>query len=326
MVLDPSDPLAALYDVDDPDQHMVLLADVWPQTLQQQLAGLEASGMLMGPGGCTYQDVADTSFYAVEVNGESLNTTGAAKVFTVAPGRRYRFRTVCGTSSWGLTLAVRRHNVTLIALDGAAIAPAPAAAVRMTPGERVDFVLAADQPIGNYWIDITTPNGLNSPAILHYDGAPDPATDPAVAPGTAAANLTCAAGLDDRPGVVDLKNASLTAGPGVEAPPKVRVQGGGRDGGARGRAAGGPRWRSGYSRPCPVVVALTPHPPHRTLQKADRSITVYLPSPTLTQLPPEFLTQAAAPGNAYGLDPANVAALSSSGTCPQGLYCWVRWG
>ena len=66
---------------------------------------------------------------------------------------------------------------------------------------------------------------MNSPAILHYEGAPDPATDPAVAAGAYPKNLTCSAGLGGQPGVVDLKNDTLTAGPGVEPPPKVGTGG-----------------------------------------------------------------------------------------------------
>ena len=45
-------------------------------------------------------------------------------------------------------------------------------------GERVDFLLTADQPVANYWINVATPSGLNSPAILSYLGAPRPEDDP----------------------------------------------------------------------------------------------------------------------------------------------------
>jgi len=90
-----------------------------------------------------------------QVNGESFNTTGKAKVFTVSPGKKYRFRTICGTSSWGLAVSVADHNITLIAANGAPIEPTLAAAFRVTPGERVDFVLAAGmQGLGVAWVGL----------------------------------------------------------------------------------------------------------------------------------------------------------------------------
>ena len=82
--------------------------------------------------------------------------------------------------------------------------------------------LPADQPVGNYWINVGTLNGLNSPAILSYEGAPDPATDPAVSATAYAKNLGCASAAGGQPGVLDLKNASLAAGAGVAPPPQVR--------------------------------------------------------------------------------------------------------
>lgn len=75
---------------------------------------------------------------------------------------------------------------------------------------------AADQPVGNYWINVTTLDGHNSPAILHYEGAPDPAADPAVSAGAYDAELGCLGsslwGFE--------QTAALRAGPGVPPPPQ----------------------------------------------------------------------------------------------------------
>lgn len=73
-------------------------------------------------------------------------------MFTVRRGGRYRFRTVCGTSSWGLEVAVANHSLSLIAVDGSPIRPAPADAFRVTPGERVDFVLTAGRLAWASWV------------------------------------------------------------------------------------------------------------------------------------------------------------------------------
>jgi FtsP/CotA-like multicopper oxidase with cupredoxin domain len=83
----------------------------------------------------------------LQVNGESFSTTGKAAVLEVEARKRYRLRTICGTSSWGLTVAIDRHNITVIALDGQPIQPVTAQAFRCTPGERVDFVLAAGEDL-----------------------------------------------------------------------------------------------------------------------------------------------------------------------------------
>lgn len=69
--------------------------------------------------------------------------------------------------------------------------------------------------MGNYWINVTTLDGHNSPAILSYSGAPDPASDPAVAATAYNASLGCpaaAAGEEQPPGLLDFKSAELTAG------------------------------------------------------------------------------------------------------------------
>ena len=79
----------------------------------------------------------------------------------------------------------------------------------------------ADQPVGNYWINVSTLNGFNSPAILSYDGAPDPATDPAVSATAYDKSLGCASAAGGQPGLLDLKNASLAAGASVPPPPQV---------------------------------------------------------------------------------------------------------
>ena len=78
-----------------------------------------------------------------QVNGESFATTNQAAVFRVQQGRRYRFRTVGGMASWALRVAEQGHNLTVIAIDGQPIQPAPADAFVLTSGERVDFVLHA---------------------------------------------------------------------------------------------------------------------------------------------------------------------------------------
>lgn len=214
VVTDPADPLKEFY---DEDQHLMLLADVFNSSLAQQLASHQAGSAPMAM--CAGMDISDAPFYAIEINGQSFTSTGRAAVFTVKQGKQYRYRTVGGMSSWALRVSVEGHNITLIALDGHPIAPAAATAFEVNSGERADFVLTADQPVANYWINVATLTGHNSPAILHYEGAPDPATDPAFSETSFTSNFGC---LDtNQPGVVGVKQAAaLKAGPNVPSPPQ----------------------------------------------------------------------------------------------------------
>ena len=43
-------------------------------------------------------------------------------------------------------------------------------------GERYDFILEANRPIANYWLQVEAHRCGNGYAVIHYEGAPD--TDP----------------------------------------------------------------------------------------------------------------------------------------------------
>lgn len=65
----------------------------------------------------------------------------------VEKGKRYRFRTIQGAASWGFKVQPLNHTMTIIAVDGANTAPTPAKGFIVNAGERVDFILKADQPV-----------------------------------------------------------------------------------------------------------------------------------------------------------------------------------
>lgn len=152
--------------------------------------------MGMGMGGtstpCTGiwdQDWSDAQYYTLLTNGKGWVTdykaspavpTGTPEVISVKAGRRYRLRIIGGTASWGAKFNITGHGFDIIAVSGAASERTPAQGFVMTSGERVDVILEANQPIGNYWINVMTLLGYNSPAILHYEGAPDPLLDPSM--------------------------------------------------------------------------------------------------------------------------------------------------
>ena len=75
--------------------------------------------------------------------------------FNVTQGKRYRFRLFSNAISvCPLKISVDNHKVTVIASDGASLLPYEADAFVIHSGERYDFVLDANQKIGNYWMRV----------------------------------------------------------------------------------------------------------------------------------------------------------------------------
>nr|XP_022900258.1 laccase [Onthophagus taurus] len=105
-------------------------------------------------------------------------TNTPLEVYTITPGRRYRFRminsfaTVCPAQ-----LTIQGHDLTVISTDGEPVHPVRVNTVISFSGERYDFVINADQPAGAYWIQL---RGLGECgirraqqlAILRYAMAP----------------------------------------------------------------------------------------------------------------------------------------------------------
>jgi len=104
-------------------------------------------------------------------------------VFNVTQQQQYRFRVVNAGLAYGLQLSIDSHMLEIVATDGHEIDPILVNSFIAFPGERVDFTIYANQPVGSYWIRTSTlatnvvlPQGR---AILHYSGAPngDPTTN-----------------------------------------------------------------------------------------------------------------------------------------------------
>ena len=86
---------------------------------------------------------------------------------------------VIGNNICHLAVEVESHRLTAIATDGSPIKPVVVDRIGLTSGERYDFVLTADQNVGNYWFRLFTTDpacpGIVQEefAILRYDGAPE---------------------------------------------------------------------------------------------------------------------------------------------------------
>ena len=70
--------------------------------------------------------------------------------------------------------------------------------------------------MGNYWINVATLTGSNSPAVLHYEGAPEPNADPKL--GAPKLDLGCRYQLQSA-GIIDFKDTTLRPYRGLPKPP-----------------------------------------------------------------------------------------------------------
>lgn len=101
-------------------------------------------------------------------------------VFTVQSGKRYRFRLINAEFlNCPMDFSIDNHTMTMIASDGSEFVPIVVDSFVSYAGERFDFILNANQAVGNYWIRI---KGLmdcderftsaHQTAILRYSEAP----------------------------------------------------------------------------------------------------------------------------------------------------------
>ncbi|KAK6176483.1 hypothetical protein SNE40_014763 [Patella caerulea] len=97
-------------------------------------------------------------------------------VFNVSAGLKHKFRWMSTGSLYPFRISIDEHNITVIASDGYDLQPVVAESVVINPGERFDFYITTDKPIGNYWIRAQTLEVDTyhvAEAILRYNGAAD---------------------------------------------------------------------------------------------------------------------------------------------------------
>ncbi|KAF5386387.1 hypothetical protein D9757_006713 [Collybiopsis confluens] len=191
IVYDPEDPLAHLYDVDN-ENTIWQVGDWWHNSTLPLLAGYEATGIV---------PVSDSGTF----NGVGRFQGGPEVPFhvvNVVAGKRYRFRIINTSARNVFTMSVDSHNLTIIETDGSATSPMTVNQLDLLAGQRHSVVLAANQPVANYWINAPFVGGdptrnLNqnatlSRAILRYAGAPaaDPTAPMSLGPAAADINIT----------------------------------------------------------------------------------------------------------------------------------------
>ncbi|XP_014787383.1 uncharacterized protein LOC106881494 isoform X1 [Octopus bimaculoides] len=97
-------------------------------------------------------------------------------VFEVESGKKYRFRVIAAGILYPFEVSVDGHQMVVVAADGHELKPSPVDYFILSPGERFDFILKANNDVGNYWIrgkTLQIHKNNTFEAILRYKGAPD---------------------------------------------------------------------------------------------------------------------------------------------------------
>ncbi|KAK9307808.1 hypothetical protein QLX08_002035 [Tetragonisca angustula] len=112
-------------------------------------------------------------------------TNGLLTEFTVRKGERHRIRLINSFTTVCLAeLRIEQHELVVIAQDGANVKPKPVDKIVTAAGERVDFILTANQDVDSYWIQVLGLGECNETrrvqqfAILQYEGGPTTPTRP----------------------------------------------------------------------------------------------------------------------------------------------------
>lgn len=77
-------------------------------------------------------------------------------MFNVQPGKRHRFRTAytSGLSGCPVNMSVDNHLLKVIELDGNPTNSYEVSSINLSKGERVDFILKANQEYGAYYLKV----------------------------------------------------------------------------------------------------------------------------------------------------------------------------
>jgi FtsP/CotA-like multicopper oxidase with cupredoxin domain len=94
--------------------------------------------------------------------------------FQVEVNKSYRFRVINAAAMYPYRISVDSHSLTVIATDGHYIKPVVVESLIIHPGERFDFIISANNSIGNYMIrghTLEINRRTIAEAVLHYKGA-----------------------------------------------------------------------------------------------------------------------------------------------------------
>ncbi|KAL5274167.1 hypothetical protein ACFFRR_000750 [Megaselia abdita] len=152
------DSFGHFYDIDTTDQ-VIFLSDWAYNHTRNPIGNLLINGK--GHVQRTNKSEVHSNFYAK---------------FHVKEKLRYRFRVIFeGYSQCNVEFSIDNHTLLVISTDGNDLQPIEVESILLTSGERYDFVLEANQMMGNFWIraqgQAAGCNDFYQGAVLNYRGS-----------------------------------------------------------------------------------------------------------------------------------------------------------
>ncbi|KAI7902131.1 Cupredoxin [Cokeromyces recurvatus] len=152
-------------------EHTILLSEWWHRP------PLEFEKYLMGP---DFTIIPEAE--SILMNGQAIYNPNQPVMsqckgyhtFSVQPQRTYRLRFIGATPFRTLNLAIAKHNLTIIEIDGELTKPYTVNQLEIAPGQRFSVLLHTDQAIDDYSIQVirawsdTVPRPTNGLSILRY--------------------------------------------------------------------------------------------------------------------------------------------------------------
>ncbi|RUS76214.1 hypothetical protein EGW08_016021, partial [Elysia chlorotica] len=168
-----SEPHLGLYDWDLPE-HTLVIHDWWGEDVASSFAKHYHGDGSNKPDSVL---INGKGFFLNRKTGE--NSGSPREVLDVSRGSRYRFRVASnGIMNCPLKVSVDGHEIDIIASDGYDVEPLRVQFFNIFAGERFDFILTANQSIGNYLLRVQGENDCGAlfndahqTAILHYENA-----------------------------------------------------------------------------------------------------------------------------------------------------------
>ncbi|XP_071653202.1 uncharacterized protein [Temnothorax longispinosus] len=142
-------PQKALYDMDLP-QHVVVISDLFHELALERFPGRYRSNVGQVPDNFLINGRGNWTDPSTGVS-----TNVSLSMFMVESGKRYRYRMISAFSTVCLAeVTIEKHFMQIIATDGENVQPILVDAITLASGERVDFVLYANQTPGFYWLHV----------------------------------------------------------------------------------------------------------------------------------------------------------------------------
>ncbi|GFO06483.1 multicopper oxidase [Plakobranchus ocellatus] len=170
------EPHILLYDYDLP-QHTLVVHDWWNRDIASTFAQHHHSDGTNKPDSLLINGKG--LFHEIQNKETGENSTTPREVFEVVQGSRYRFRVASnGIMNCPIKISVDDHLMQIVASDGYSVEPVEVQYFNIFAGERFDFILTANQSVGNYLLRAQGEldcgplfKNAQQTAILHYSGA-----------------------------------------------------------------------------------------------------------------------------------------------------------